>query len=339
MDRPTTPFAPFLSPRGGGRESRCAAVAAMLLAAAGCAPLNVPLSEVLPRHRMSPQAVALDIMTVSLPDDATSEALWNQIDEQQLTPDQRRRLEQAGLRVGLIAGQMPVELERVLGITSTPDDRRLPQAVATDDETAAQIRHMQLRLGGDHHGTILASSVHEELPLLCARQGRHGAELTGQTYRQAQGEFRVAARQLDDGRISVEMTPELVHGDVGMQYTATDGVLRPQPGRPKIVYDELKCSLPMAAGQMLVVGPSAERRGALGQAFLSQQIGGRPHQKLLIVRLAQTQFDALFDEPLPTGSVPQPWVDEEASVELPSAEALDSPLDEPLETAEGTESP
>jgi hypothetical protein len=295
----------------------------------------VPLSDVLPRHKLAPQAVALDIISVSLPDDAMSETIWNQIDEQQLGAEERRQLEQSGLRVGLIAGQMPRELERAVGITATPDDLLQPQAVATDDEAAAQVRHMQLRLGGDHHGTILAGGVHEELPLLTTRAGRSGPELTGQTYRQAQGEFRVAARQLDDGRIALELTPELVHGEVAMQYTATDGVLRPQPGRPKVVFDELKCALPLSAGQMFVIGPSAGNRGALGQAFLSQEIGGRPRQKLLLVRLAQTQYDALFNEairpatPDRQADAPEPEVEE-----LPSADVLNEPLQDTIESTE-----
>lgn len=294
------------------------------LAACGCTPLDVPLTEILPRHRMSPQAVALDILSVSPRDEETAESIWRQVDEQQLGADERRRLEQAGFRVGLISGQMPVELERALGITATPDDPLLPQAIASDDETAAQVRHMQLRVGGDHHGTILAGGAHEELPLLTTRQGQGGPELSGQTYRQAQGEFRVAARQLDDGRVSLELTPELVHGDVAMQYTATDGVLRPQPGRPRLTFDDLKCAMPLSAGQMLVIGPAAGRRGALGQAFLSQEVSGRPRQKLLVVRLAQTQYDALFNAEIPAAP-DAPVVGDpkrEEAEEIPSAEVL-----------------
>lgn len=335
MERRTPPVAPcFPSSRESGRAA-CALLLGWLWLPLGCAPLDVPLADILPRQQMSPQAVALDIISVSLPDDATSDVIWNQIDEQQLSAEERRRLDQSGLRVGLIAGQMPRELERTVGITATPDDLMQPQAVASDDEATAQIRHMQLRLGGDHHGTILAGGMHEELPLLTSRAGRDGPELTGQTYRQAQGEFRVAARQLDDGRIFVELTPELVHGDVSMQYTATDGVLRPQPGRPKVVFDDLKCALPLSAGQMLVIGPSAARRGAIGQAFLSQEIGGRSRQKLLLVRLAQTQYDALFNEALPPAApTREAAAPEPESEELPSADVLNEPLQTSTESTE-----
>lgn len=313
-----------------------AALCFLLMGAAGCAPLDSAFVQPLAPRPMSPQAVALDVISVWLPpgDDAVAEDVWREIDEQRLSPEERRALQEVGFRVGLIAGTMPSRLERLLDITSVPDDPTLPQTIATEEHGITQVRHLQLRLGSEHHGTILASGVHDELPLLSARHGVSGHELGGRTYHQAQGQFRVTAGMADDGRVNLEVVPELEHGVVKMGFAFSDGVVRPEPGRPRIVFDELRFAMALSPGQMLVIGPQSGRLGGLGQAFLIKDQSGRRQQKLLLVRLAQTQYDALFHEALDaqvprilphnSGGPPAEMPGSDAGfVEIPSAEVLD----------------
>jgi hypothetical protein len=54
---------------------------------------------------------------------------------------------------------------------------------------------------------------------------------------------------------------------------------------------------PLRPGQMLVLGSLPERRGTLGHHFFTQKTGGRLEQKLVVIRLSQTQHDGLFDPP------------------------------------------
>ena len=66
--------------------------------------------------QMSPDSVVLEMFFVRFPfgDPAVNEKLWEEIDEQQFAPDLRERLARNGFRVGLVSGQMPVELSKLL---------------------------------------------------------------------------------------------------------------------------------------------------------------------------------------------------------------------------------
>jgi hypothetical protein len=53
----------------------------------------------------------------------------------------------------------------------------------------------------------------------------------------------------------------------------------------------------LAPGQMLVLGSLVDRPGSLGHRFFTGQNDGKLEQKLLVIRLSQTQHDGLFDPP------------------------------------------
>ena len=80
-----------------------------VLAMAGCnTPLRQAKSPLLPAQ-MSPDSVMLDIFFIRFPfgDPAVNEKLWEEIDEQQFSPDLRDRLARNGFRAGLVNGQTP----------------------------------------------------------------------------------------------------------------------------------------------------------------------------------------------------------------------------------------
>jgi hypothetical protein len=50
---------------------------------------------------------------------------------------------------------------------------------------------------------------------------------------------------------------------------------------------------------MLVLSSLIQRPGSLGHYFLTQKADGKLQQKLIVIRLSQTQHDGLFDPPEP----------------------------------------
>jgi hypothetical protein len=68
-----------------------------------------------------------------------------------------------------------------------------------------------------------------------------------------------------------------------------------EPGRRKRTFDEMTIEARLSPGQMLVLGSLTSRPGSLGHRFFTLQRDGKTEQKLLIVRLAQTQHEELFD--------------------------------------------
>jgi len=66
-------------------------------------------------------------------------------------------------------------------------------------------RHLQLQAG--KRGDITASGVYPQLPILTCESG----QVCGQTYNDAQGVFAVKSLPQPDGRVRLELVPELQH--------------------------------------------------------------------------------------------------------------------------------
>jgi len=269
-----------------------------LLAIAGCTtPLRKGKSPLTPAQ-MSPDSVVLEFFFVRFPfgDAAVNEKLWEELDEQHFAPDLRQRLAHNGFRVGLVAGQMPVELSKLLELGGKAAPSGEIEATKVEDldvKPRVVRRHLQLRTG--QRSELLASGVYEQLPVLVCENG----QLCGQTYRQAQGLFAVKSYPQSDGQVRLELVPELHHDQPRQHWVGNQGMMRLEASRPRRVFDDMAISATLPPGAMLVLGSLSSRPGSLGHHFFTEN-DGRLEQKLLVVRLAQTQHDDLFDaaEPL-----------------------------------------
>jgi len=186
---------------------------------------------------------------------------------------------------------MPVELSKLLELSGKPaPDGQIEGAKVADLDTEPRVvrRHLQLRAG--QRSEIIASGVYPELPLLLSESG----QLCGQPYNQAQCIFAIKSFPQSDGRVRLELVPELHHDQPRQRWVGGQGVLRLETGRPKRVFDDLKLSPELAPGAMLVLSSLSNRPGSLGHHFFTEN-DGRLEQKLLVIRLSQTQHDGLFN--------------------------------------------
>ncbi len=267
-----------------------------VLAIAGCnTPLRKGKSPLMPA-RMSPDSVVLEMFFVRFPfgDPAVNEKLWEEIDEQQFAPELRERLAKNGFRAGLLSGQMPIELSKLLQLSDKPAPTgEIEEAKIEDLESQPRVvrRHLQLRAG--QRSEIIASGVYGQLPVLMCESG----QLCGQTYNQAQGVFAVKSFPQPDGRVRLELAPELQYDQPRQRWVGNQGMLRLETGRPKRAFDDMVLAADLAPGAILVVSSLSNRPGSLGHHFFTENDGGRLEQKLLIVRLSQTQHDGLFNPP------------------------------------------
>jgi hypothetical protein len=266
-----------------------------VLVLGGCAsPVQTGKSPLM-AAQMSPDSVVLEMFFVRFPfgDPTANEKLWEEVDEQQFAPQLRQRLAQNGFRVGLISGQMPNELAQLLQLEGKPAlDRHMEDAKVNDLATEPRVvrRHLQLRAG--QRSEIIASSVYGQLPVLMSEAG----QLSGQTYNQAQGLFGLKWFPRPDGRIHVELVPELHHDQPRPRWVDGQGVMRLEQGRPSKKFNEMMLATDLAPGAMLVLSSLPNRRGSLGHYFFTEE-KERLEQKLLIIRLSQTQQDGLFNPP------------------------------------------
>ena len=253
---------------------------------------------------MRPNSVVLDIFFVRVPlgDVAVNETLWQQVDEQHFPPALRQRMRQNGFRIGLLGGSIPMTLSKLLELEDKPVASGEANQINVADmhsEPRVLLRHMQLGTGC--RGLIVTSGIYDRLPVLSLESGQLG----GQTYDQAQAHLSVEVAIQDDGLVQLKLTPELHHGQARLQprpIAGNEAMFQLTSSRPRRVFDDLSFSASVSPGSMVLVSSLPDRPGSLGHHFLTSD-NGRPEQKLLVVRLSQTQHNDVFDQsevlPLP----------------------------------------
>jgi len=270
---------------------------ALLLAlalASGCQGPAITGKSPLTPARMWSDTTVLDIFLVRYPsgDPAVNEKLWEEIDEQQFPPELREELAQNGFRVGVVGSQMPMELSKLMELSEKPPPEGLVVETKVEDlENPPRVVRHHLTLRAGQRGEIAASGVYPELPVLVRESGK----LCGQPYSQAQGMFALKTLPRPDGRVRLELTPEVHYGQERVSYAGERGVFRLDARRPRRTFDALQLVTELSPGSMLVLGSLPNRPGSLGHHFFAEQ-GDRLEQKLLVVRLSQTQHDGLFSE-------------------------------------------
>lgn len=269
-----------------------------LLGASGCTPLNQG-SHKSPLHppQMAPDSVVLDILTVHCPFGvAGDEKLWAGIDEQQLPAPLRQRLAQNGFRAGVITGQLPTPLTQLMGLKDTAVAGVDWQTLDLEEVGAEQPvsgHHLESRAG--KRSEIIASEEYPELALLMHDAGGNG----GGFYPNAQGKFGLTTIPDADGRVRVGLVPELHYGNFKNRFIGDSGAMRMVQEKDCRVFDSLAIATTLSPGQLLVVASIPTRIGSLGHQFLTREVGGKRQQKLLLIRIAQTQHQGLFSDSQP----------------------------------------
>ena len=260
----------------------------LLLAVSGCALWNreqptEPPS--LPAAKMSTDTVVLEIAFVRLSGDALAQQddVWRQVDEQQLPAELRVRMQENGMRVGVVGSQLPPLLRKLLEEKADPLAVTGP-ATENTDVTASQ-RQLQSRAG--KRGVILAGSKREKLTLLLQQQG----QVTGQDFTDAQCLFAVKTFPQGDGRVRVELMPEIEHGQAKQRWKGQEGAFHVEASKDHKVLDTLKMDLMLSPGDVLVLSCTPDQKG-LGKQFFADAKPGE--QKVMLIRIAQTQYDDVF---------------------------------------------
>lgn len=243
--------------------------------------------------RPTPETVSLEIFSARFPpsDASVNGELWNEVDEQQLPSELRRQLAHSGFRIGVVGVNPPDVLARLLKLAgqSVPEEER--NKVDVGHEPLVTARALYTQVGWRNE--IIASKTYDQLSLL----ERDGDGVSGRTYPRAEGRLALKAFTEADGRVAVELTPELQYGEPQQKWNATDGVLRPESVRPKKVLENLRCRVPLAAGQMLIITCLPERGGSIGHYFFTEPSGEECAQKLVLIRIAQAGQDSSFASP------------------------------------------
>jgi len=266
-------------------------MAALLAGAGGCAAWHTQPQEPsqLPPARMSPDSVVLEMAFVRLPvsDAAAYDAIWSEVDEQHFDPQLRRQLAANGLRIGVLGQQLPTELRTALEAAATQTEERGEDVGTSDTEVDRGPRRRACRHGSRHK--IVVSKTHASLAFLTQEDGA----VRGNVLENAQCLLALKPYPQGDGRVRLDLTPEVEHGELKTKWAEQAGSLMQRIGRDRLVLDRLRFVATLSAGQVLVVSTTPDIKG-VGEHFFSETAAGRVERTLLLVRLAQTQWDDVF---------------------------------------------
>jgi len=271
---------------------------ACVLSTAGCAWLapdaKNSAATILQPTQMAPGAAVIEVFSIHLPpgDPELVSRIWAEVDEQHFAIEVRRKLEKDGFRAGVLAGQIPPELSKLLDLKGTPVAGGEVQQVKIADlltPSRVTLQHLQAHAGQRYE--IAASGVIAKMPVLVSESG----EIRGLTYEQAQGIFALHVDPQPDSRVKFELVPEIHHGANRQNVVADQTIFRLETGRRKRAFEELKLTAVLGPGAMLLLGSQPNRQGSLGHYFFLESDGrdDRLDEKLILVRLCQTQHNDL----------------------------------------------
>ena len=241
--------------------------------------------------------VAVDIYMIRIPEYETAsyENLWTEIDEQHFSPELRQNLSRNGMRIGLLGGQIPAELSRIIEQNDSPqpsgenDGATLTTIIDPNCEPMITRRHIQLA-GGRPIEIKTVPKPYDVLPLLL--NGANGPY--GESLEQAVPILCMKAFPEPGGSVRVLVLPEIQYGQPRVNFTTEQGASVMVTKPDSRTFPELTARATLNPGHMIVIGSYPNARGTLGAHFFNVEQNGTRQQKLVLIRLAQTRHDDLF---------------------------------------------
>jgi hypothetical protein len=243
---------------------------------------------------IEPKRCALQVAILSRPlhDPVLDAGVWSVADEQVLAPEVRHALEVNGLRIGLITGTLPGELEAILN--APPPHKIEPAQFLLPD--------------GDHALIPLNGSTPTASLLLCRDNRAYGKD-----YSDASGRFWVAAQQEGPSSVSLRFVPEICHGPVRQAYSAVPigGLYAPQNFTIKESQEvetlrDLAATLIVQPGQVAVLGCRADKERSLGTFLFTEPEANsdRLLQKVTLIWASRSSQDLPTLEPVEPPDMP-----------------------------------
>lgn len=257
------------------------------VAATGCSTWSATTVTELPIPRMPHTSIALEVAFVRVAPKQPLDQLWQQVDEQHLDQKIRRNLTENGIRSGVMGAQLPTELQELMASTGREKPSPSGESLLTDSATAPY-RKLQNR-PGEPSELIVVPEIAERKVVLFREEGRVRAE----AFDEGQALLVVRGYPSGDGTVRVELLPEIKHGDIKQQWVPGNGTFLYDAARETKTFDQLRLSAVLSPGQTLLITGTDEARGLGGLLFV-RGAGESSERLILLLRLAQTQYDDLF---------------------------------------------
>ena len=259
---------------------------ALVFSASGCTTWKAADQSLpkLPQARMSRDSVGLEIAPITLPRESAEilDQLSQSLDEQIMPAGRRRQLAAQGFRCGLFGAQLPQAIRKLLD--EAAEANRLP-TLETMQNSRGRQRFVQCREGRRYEVAISPRLAEITAPDNDDPSGRPT------TYADALCLFALRCSPRGSQGAVIELTPEIEHGPLRQKWIAEDGSFRVQAEREHQVFDDLKMQISLRPGETVLVTGTSGGVGLGGRFFGN---GPEQRQQMVLIRLAQTQFDELF---------------------------------------------
>lgn len=243
---------------------------------------------VLPRPQMSRDSVGLEIATVTLDhsDGREFAAILGELDEQVMPADTRRHLAANGLRAGSFDTQLPDPIRLLL---MEAGYRREHPTAETYFGGQEQQRFIQCRANKRY--TVPVWQAVEALKV------RHfDGDTTLETrYENPLCRMAVRCTASSDQHAVVELVPEIEHGQLKQAFVSEGSSFHLEARRDHDVFADLIMEIQLRPGETAMVTCN-DAEQSFGQSFFRN--GEMTKQRILLVRLAQTQLDDMFERPV-----------------------------------------
>jgi len=213
--------------------------------------------------------------------------LWQEADEQSLSPQLRRELFAQGFRVGILGQLLSPALAQLIdvsadGRTDIPwgEIQEISAADAVREPTV--VRNMRNLLPEMRALIKVFDTPLPEYSLFWEENGM----IHGQTYTDVIGLFSVSATANKDGSAQIQILPELEHGVSGLRLRPVAGMVVHDTSRPRHSFESLLVSPRLLPGQWLIIGTTAPDSAGVGKTFFVRKESVL-QQRLLAIRLVE----------------------------------------------------
>ncbi len=228
---------------------------------------------------MGPDAVFVEFAVIERPagNQAMNHDVWTNIDEVFLPSDTRTLLDQNALRVGVVGGLAPPELDAMLA------------------NPKSSVGHRQRRLYVNNPAVLTINGPVDLAEYKVQRSLNDNPETV--KYEQARFSISITPHHASDGRITLKCVPEMDYQD--KKYWLPTGATGPGwlGNRPSERYELMKWEVTMTPREFLLIGTKNEKGNWLGNQIFGGQQGNEKVQRLLIVRTGRLTPDDTGWEP------------------------------------------
>jgi hypothetical protein len=246
----------------------------------------------LPPVKLSPDSVIVETVLVRFPFSREEELsqLWRLNNETFLDIQTRRHLDRNGMRAGIMLGELPALIRAQLEDTSKRQvtDAMEHAGLAADVDNKM---HQLCCRGGRRKDLMIKHELLDPITVLSVQDDQR---VTGETYEKASLLFDLRAIPNGDGTATLELTPEIQHGEHRQSFESTDFGVRPQVTRSLRTRKDLKVSATLRPGQVLMLAGTLPPKSLGAAFFVSQTAEQSQEHVLLLIRISETQLDALF---------------------------------------------